>query len=48
MREGLEDIRIAKWFDMREVVDGSGQRDFINEIFHYTLRLLDKPWDGQA
>ena len=48
MREGLKDIRITKWFYMQEVVDGSGQRDFINEIFHYTLRLLDKPWDGQA
>ena len=44
MRERLKDINIAEVFNMWDILDGAGQKKFINEVFHYTLRLLDRPW----
>lgn len=44
MRKRLNDMNIAKSFNMWDILDGDGQRKFINEVFHYTLRLMDKPW----
>lgn len=44
MRERLNEMNIARSFNMWDILDGHGQREFINEVFHYTLRLMDKPW----
>lgn len=44
MRERLAEMRIVKSFNMWDILDGGGQREFINEVFHYALRLIDKPW----
>ena len=44
MRERLKDINVAEVFNMWDILDGAGQKKFINEVFYYTLRLLDKPW----
>lgn len=43
MRKRLENTSI-KTFDMQKIQTDDGKRKFVNEVFHYTLKLTDKPW----
>lgn len=31
-------------FDIQDILDGDGKRKFINDVFHFTLKFMDKKW----
>ena len=45
MRYQLEQMHVERVFDLSEILYlGDKWQQFINEVFHHTLRLLDKPF----
>ena len=45
MRYQLEQMHVEKFFDLSEILylDDKWQQ-FVNEVFHHTLRLLERPF----
>lgn len=48
MSNQLDQMQIERYFMLTEVLNNSqGWEDFVNEVFHHTLRLLDTPFNTQ-
>lgn len=43
MESRLKEMRVERVFNLWAILEGRDKAVFINEIFHYTLRLLDEP-----